>query len=634
VRLNNVVQAVPDRLLQDLIGDQVEHQPDAAAIITSQGQLTYRELFARANQVAHALCDLGIQPNQLVPVVMEKGWEQIVAVIGIIMAGAAYVPLEAQSPVDRLAYVLDNSESQLVLTQSWLQPTLDLPSNLAIIAVDQDLKTQSTAPLPPIQCADDLAYVIYTSGSTGTPKGVMVSHRNLVNTIVTTNQRFRIRPQDRMLALTALNHDMAVYDIFGLLSAGGALVLPDAARVKDAEHWLGLMQQKGVTLWNSVPAMMGMLTTVVQGRGSAQAPDLRLVFMGGDWIPLTLPEQIRSWLSPTTQIFSVGGPTETSVWNICYAIEQVDPHWQSIPYGQPMANSKYHIFNDSLQNCPTWVTGEMYAAGVQVAQGYWRNPEKTEASFLRHPHTGERIYRTGDRGRYLPDGTIEFMGRADFQIKLRGYRIEPGEIEAALTRHQGVQSAVVVSVGQNQNQVLAAYIVPEPGQKEPTVEGLMTFLKPLVPDYMIPANYIFLDTLPLSANGKVDRKSLISRSHEIRTLEVAYAAPASQLEEQITIIWKQVLNLEKISTYENFFDLGGNSLLITQVYSRLKEEIPDKFQSVSVVELFKYPTIYALANRLESSQEKIQIDLEGNLKQKTEQGRNRLKQRSRKLSKV
>jgi len=460
--INDTAAEVPDALLHSLFTAQVRQRPEQAAVVTSTRTLSYEELFQRSNQVGHRLRQLGATPNTLVAVVMEKGWEQIVAVLGILASGAAYVPIDPGLPQERLFYLLENSESQIVLTQSWLNDKLDWPSGIVRLCIDnEDLAQESKAPLEPIQKPDDLAYVIYTSGSTGLPKGVMITHRNVANVVAHTNQRFNVSSQDRILALTALNHDLSVYDIFGLLSAGGSIVMPDTCSVKDPAHWAELMVREKVTLWNSVPAMMEMLVDSVEEQSKALPLSLRLAILGGDWLPVSLPNRLKA-LVPEVQILSIGGPTETTIWNIGYLIEEVDPAWKSIPYGRPMANSKYYILNEALEDCPVWVPGQMYCAGVQLAKGYWRNEQKTRANFITHPRTGERIYRTGDLGRYLPDGNIEFLGRVDFQIKIRGHRIEAGEIEAMLTQHPAVRAAVVTAIGKEQNQErLVAYVVPD-----------------------------------------------------------------------------------------------------------------------------------------------------------------------------
>ena len=285
-----------------------------------------------------------------------------------------------------------------------------------------------------------------------------------------TNADFRVGPADRALALTALHHDMSLYDIFGVLGAGGTLVIPDAARRLDPDHWAELMRRERVTLWNSVPTMMQMLVEHAAGREDVLPQSLRLAFLGGDWIPVTLPKRLQA-LVPGAQVVSVGGPTETTLWNIWYPVEAVDPTWKSIPYGRAIANTRYYVLNQALEDCPTWVPGELCCAGVGVAQGYWRNDEQTQARFITHPRTGERIYRTGDLGRFLPDGTLEFMGRVDLQIKISGMRIEPGEIEAALSQHPAVQAAVVTAMEDSGgHKRLVAHVVPADASRPATEE--------------------------------------------------------------------------------------------------------------------------------------------------------------------
>ncbi|MEH2094379.1 amino acid adenylation domain-containing protein [Nostoc sp.] len=463
--VNATSAPLPDEMLHTLFASQVQNRRLEPAIVSSQRILTYQELYNLSNQLGHRLRRLGIRPNQLVAIVMEKGWEQIVAVLGVLAAGAAYLPIDSGLPQQRREYLLENGEVEIVLTQSWLNEKLEWPANIQRLCINtEELAVESQEPLQPVQTPDDLAYVIYTSGSTGLPKGVMITHRNVVNVVIHTNNRFNVSSTDRILALTSLAHDLSVYDIFGLLSAGGAIVIPDACAIKDPGHWAALMVRSQVTLWNTVPAMMEMLVNYAEQESVELPKSLRLAILGGDWLPVSLPQRIRA-LVPEVQILSIGGPTETTIWNIGYLIQEVDSTWKSIPYGQPMANSKYYILKESLEDCPIWVPGQMYCAGVQLSKGYWRNEEKTTANFISHPRTGERIYQTGDLGCYLPDGNIQFLGRVDFQIKIRGHRIEAGEIEAALSQHPAVRAAVVTTVGeQHQKKQLLAYLVPEPNQ--------------------------------------------------------------------------------------------------------------------------------------------------------------------------
>lgn len=455
--INDTAGSVSEAMLHTLFLSQVEGHADDCAVIAPQRILTYRELYHQAKQVGHWLRQEGATPNRLVAVVMEKGWEQIVAVLGVLMSGAAYLPIDPELPTERQHYLLDQGEVDLALTQSRLDRQLTWPADIRRLCVDTAQLNFSGDP-EPVQTANDLAYVLYTSGSTGLPKGVAVPHRGPVNTLLDINRRCEVTAQDRVLALSALNFDLSVYDVFGLLAVGGTIVMPAPEGRRDPAHWADLMVNHGVTLWNSVPALMQMLVEY-QSERPANAP-LRTVMMSGDWIPVSLPERIRErW--PSVQLMGLGGPTETSIWSNYYPIEQVDPAWKSIPYGKPMTNQTLHVLNGLLEPCPVWVPGELYIGGRGLALGYWRDEEKTQASFITHPRTGERLYRSGDLGRYLPNGNIEILGREDFQVKIRGYRIELGEIEANLAKHPEVKEALVSAVGDPKgDKQLVAYVVP------------------------------------------------------------------------------------------------------------------------------------------------------------------------------
>lgn len=448
-------------LLHTLFFDQVVLQPQQAAVVTSTRTLTYQELSDRVNQLGHQLRQLGVRPNQLVGIIMDKGWEQVVAVLGILASGAAYVPIDPRLPTKRRWHLLEECAAQQVLTQSKLDTSLDWPENVKRICVDGVEPPSSSTLLKPVQQSSDLAYIIYTSGSTGKPKGVMIDHRGAVNTVVDINQRFSVRAQDRVFALSSLSFDLSVYDIFGALAAGGTIVIPDADATKDPVHWIKVMTQQQVSIWNSVPALMQMLVDYAASCTELLPESLRLVMLSGDWLPLSLPKQIQS-LCKDVQVVSLGGATEASIWSIFHPIEQVNPTWKSIPYGRPLANQRFYVFNEALELCPTWVPGQLYIGGVGLAKGYWQNDKKTNSSFIVHPRTQERLYKTGDLGRYLPDGNIEFIGREDFQVKVNGHRIELGEIEATVQQHSAVKEVIVSAVGESrENKRLVAYIIPE-----------------------------------------------------------------------------------------------------------------------------------------------------------------------------
>ncbi len=453
-------------LLHTLFLSQAKVRKEHPAVITRKGEISYSRLNTVSNCLAHRLKALGAEPNRLVAVVMEKGWEQVAAALGILMSGAAYLPISPGLPEERILHLLKDGQAAAVLTQPHLADKIGRPEGLDIIAVDAgESYNDELPPVEQVNSPSDIAYVIYTSGSTGAPKGVVIDHRGAVNTILDINGRFDVEPGDRVLALSAMNFDLSVYDIFGLLAAGGSIVMPEPQMAKDPEHWWELIASERVTVWNTVPVLMQMLMNCRRTLDGGLPESLRLVLMSGDWIPVELPGKIRSAL-PNAQVISMGGATEASIWSIIYPIERVDPDWKSIPYGKPMNNQHFYVLDNNLHHRPLWVPGQLYIGGEGLALGYWRDEEKTASSFVINPHTGERIYRTGDLGRYLPDGNIEFLGREDFQVKLRGYRIELGEIEAVLREHPGIKEAVVDAAGESTDEKrLLAYITCRDGQE-------------------------------------------------------------------------------------------------------------------------------------------------------------------------
>lgn len=470
VAINDTDKPFTETPLQTFFERHVAENPHHVAVITSERCLTYSQLDKLSNRVGNMLRQAHVTSNTLVGVVMEKGWEQAVAMLGILKAGAAYLPVDGHFPQARIDYLLENGKLDLALTQSRINERIKWPDSVRHFCVDR-IESESTndQPLLPACAPEDLAYVIYTSGSTGFPKGVMIEQRSVINRMTDVCQRFRLGPEDKALGLTALQHDLSVFDFLGMIAvAGGSVVLPDAALLKDPAHWADLIEKHTITIWNSVPAFMEMLVEYLERRperAAASYRSLRLVLLSGDWIPVSLPDRIRA-IFENAQVVSLGGPTETTVWDVCYTIQSVDPSWKSIPYGRPMANAHYYVLSELLEPCPVWVPGELYLGGAGLARGYWQDDANSSARFFNHPRTGERLYRSGDMGRYLPDGNIEFLGRKDSQIKIRGHRIEPGEIEEALKRHAEVRTALVKTYGErSQSERLVAYVVPTAFEK-------------------------------------------------------------------------------------------------------------------------------------------------------------------------
>ena len=358
---------------------------------------------------------------------MEKGWEQVVGAIAVLEAGGAYLPVDPDLPRERRWLLLRQGQVKIVLTQPCIAERLEWPPGVQCLSVEWQNPGEIEPieePLPSPARANDLAYVIFTSGSTGEPKGVMIEHRSALNTVLDINQRFEVRADDRILALSSLSFDLSVYDIFGALAAGATIVMPHPMSAREPGDWADLIRRERVTIWNSVPALLEMWVGHLDGRQKDHS--IRLALLSGDWIPVGLPDRARAAL-PGLQLVSLGGATEASIWSIAYPISAVGKDWRSIPYGQPLRNQQMHVLNEEMTPCPTWVPGQIYIAGIGLARGYWRDEAKTRGQFVSHPRSGERLYRTGDVGRYLPDGNIEFLGREDDQVKVQGYRIELGK---------------------------------------------------------------------------------------------------------------------------------------------------------------------------------------------------------------
>jgi amino acid adenylation domain-containing protein len=597
--VNDTAGAHPDGLLCDPVVAQARRAPERLAVAGADGELTYGDLYRNACRLAQTLRAAGTGAGDLVAVAIAKSRAQIVAALAVNLAGGAYLPLDPGLPRQRQDQLIAQSQARVALVpidgdrEDWPDGVRVLPVELA---GGEDVE-------PPQQVArpTDLAYVIFTSGSTGVPKGVMISHRAALNTVDDISTRYHVGPEDRVLGLSSLSFDLSVYDVFGVLGAGGTLVLPRAGSSRDPGHWLDLMARYRVTLWNSVPALAQMLADHALGEqlasGAERHPalrDLRLAMMSGDWIPLDLPDRLRS-VAPDAQLVSLGGATEAAIWSIAYDIGAVDPGWDSVPYGRPLRNQTFHVFNDRMRECPAWVTGELYIGGSGVAEGYWADPERTATSFVTHPATGERLYRTGDLGRWRPDGLIEFLGREDNQVKIGGFRIELGEIDAVLSRQPGVAAGVAAAVGADRHhRRLVGYLVPaDPDtDTEPLIDAVRTAALGSLPAYLVPGAFVVLEKLPLSSNGKVDRAALPDPAASRSTGDAGPTAAA------LAALVREVVGVPEVGPDDNFFTVGGDSITGIQVVARATAEgLP-----LTTADLFGQPTIRALAALVESRQ--------------------------------
>lgn len=450
-------------LLHEAFFTQALQHGQASALITRDRDIRYHELAQRVIALSQQLHDKGCGQNTHIAVSLDKGWQQVVATLAVLTSGNAYVPIDPALPRNRRHELVVDTEANIVICADD-----DWPDNVQCVSVSDSVDESITVAMPEAVVENtQLAYIIYTSGSTGMPKGVMIDHRGAVNTIQDINRRTTLASNDRVFALSSLSFDLSVYDVFGTLSAGAAIVMPDAELRRDPAHWLALLGEHKVTIWNSVPALMQLLLDEMDSDRSDATVDvaLRYVLLSGDWIPLSLPEHMQKLL-PDTQLVSMGGATEASIWSIWHEVDQVDPAWKSIPYGRPLDNQSWYILDEHMQPCPPWTTGQLFIGGVGLAKGYWKREQLTADSFIKNPllrkdDTDVRepmLYRTGDLGRYHPQGFIEFLGREDSQVKVNGHRIELGEIEHALQSHTMLDSAIVTTVGTPPE--LVAYVVP------------------------------------------------------------------------------------------------------------------------------------------------------------------------------
>ncbi len=596
---NDTAGPLPVRCLHELVADAAARTPERVAVVDGDVRLCYRDLVARARRVGRALRNLGARRNTLVGVAARRGWQQVVAVLGVLESGAGYLPLDPELPVARLDHLVRRGEVAVVLTQAALRDALPLPG-VRMLAVDDEAALPDGTGEPPEVCLDDLAYVIFTSGSTGEPKGVAIDHRGAANTIAAVNERFTVGPDDRVLAVSSLSFDLSVYDIFGLLAAGGTVVVPEHARRREPGYWARLVRAERVTVWNSVPALAELLVEHAEAVDPDALSSLRAVLLSGDWIPVRLPDRVRALTG--ARVMSLGGATEASIWSVWYPVGRVDPAWRSIPYGTPLRNQTLHVCDADFADRPDLVPGELYIGGTGVALGYWRDEALTAASFPRHPVTGQRLYRTGDLARYLPDGNLEFLGRRDNQVKISGYRIELGEAEAAIERTGEARAAAVVAAGAGQSRRLVGFVVPtDPDRFD--LGRLRRRLTEQVPDYLVPASWRVLDALPLTGNGKIDRSAL-DRLASVPADEAPApvdrppaAPPDAGLVAKVAQLWCEVLGVPAVASDDSFFALGGTSLAAIRLLARVEQAWGVR---VPLPDLFAAPTVAALAGAVAS----------------------------------
>ena len=599
---NATSMAYPEtQCLHQLIEAQVERTPDACALIdaASGTELSYRELNARANQVAHRLQGLGVKPDDLVGLCVERSPKLLIGLLGILKAGAAYVPLDPAFPKSRLELMIEDAEPAILVTESYFAddwadvnvPKLYLDSAGDVVGEFAGQPTHN--PTSQVN-ADHLAYVIYTSGSTGKPKGVELRHQSVVNFLWSMRQKPGITGADRLLAVTTISFDIAVLELYLPLISGATVILANEEMSADPGQLMRYLPQ--VTLMQATPATWRMLLLA----GWTGQAGLRIL-VGGEALPLTLAEQL---LACGAELWNLYGPTETTVWSSLQQVTAANltagDSGSAVTIGRPLGNTQFYILDANGQPLPIGIPGELHIGGAGLARGYRHLPQLTTEKFLPNPFVeptaNSRLYRTGDLARYRVDGTVEYLGRIDNQVKIRGFRIELGEIESALALQPAIRQAVVVAQPDSSGgKRLVAFVLGD--EPHPTGEELRAFLRHKLPEYMVPAAFVMLDSLPLTPNGKVDRRALLQLDAGEVSVSTPYVAPTTPTEETLVAIWAEVLKIDpsRIGIDHNFFDLGGHSLLAIQVLSRVRAA----FQvELPIRDLMDNPTIAGIAAAL------------------------------------
>jgi amino acid adenylation domain-containing protein len=576
---------------------QVEQTPDAVAVVYEQQKLTYRELNQKANQLAHHLQSLGVKSEQLVGICVERSLEMVIGMLAILKAGGAYVPLDPTYPQERLTYMLEDAGVSVLLTQSKL--TANFPGKGAKeVCFDRDwqLISNYSSDNPKTEVTPtNLAYVIYTSGSTGNPKGVAVPHQAIVRLVRETNY-VQITPDDCIAQASNANFDAATFEIWGALLNGAKTVGITKEVMLSPEQLDQQLQKDKITILFITTALFNQL---VSFRADI-FQSVKTILFGGEavnpsWVQAVLKNK------PPARLLHVYGPTESTTFATWYLIEEVPEGATNIPIGRPLSNTTLYVLDSHLQPVPIGVPGELYIGGYGLARGYLNRPELTEQKFIPNPLSTikSRLYKTGDLVRYLSDGSIEFLSRIDNQVKIRGFRIELGEIKAILEQHSSVKEAVAIAREDSDgNKQLVAYIVPQASQNELLAE-LRNFLQAQLPEYMIPSAFVLLDSFPLTVNEKIDTRSLPEPNYH-RAICKTSENPQTEIEQKIAAVWQEILKLNSVGRDDNFFEVGGHSLLLIQVNQKLNAALNVE---LSMLEMFQYPTIRALGESLSKTKQ-------------------------------
>ena len=623
---NDTVTKYPrDRCVHERLEEQVERTPDAVAVVCGDEQLTYRELNRRANQLAHHLLTLGVGPEVLVGIYVERSLEMVVGLVGILKAGGTYVPLDPSYPAARLKLILGDTRAPVLLTQERLVEGLPDKPGAKVVCLDADwpvIARKAEENFTSRATADNLAYIIYTSGSTGQPKGVMIEHRALSSYVAAAIAAYEMTASDHVLQFASLSFDASVEEIFPTLTCGGTLVLRSDRMIDSMQRFVRECTERAITVLDLPTAFWHELVLAFESEGLALPPSVRLVIIGGE---KALAERVAQWQAHTAQtarparLINTYGPTEATVVATLCELSPEASHdlvtRNEVPIGRPLGNAHIYILDGSLNPLPIGVPGELHVGGSGLARGYINRPELTSERFIPDPFSDApeaRLYKTGDIARWRSDGNIEFLGRVDDQVKIRGFRVELGEIEAVLGQHPALRGTAVSALMHASGDArLVAYVVPH-RRPAPTVRELRGYLKERLPEYLVPSAFVTLDSLPLTPNGKVNRKTLPAPDPSGFRAENAYAEPRTPVEEALVGIWEGVLGLQRIGVHDDFFELGGHSLLAVRVVARLN---PHFGVELPLRTLFEHPTITGLALAVTQTQAEAEIDIEQMLAQ-------------------
>ncbi len=580
-----------DKTLYQLFEEQVTNNPQQIAVKYEDKSLTYEQLNKRSNQLARVFRNNGVGVGKVVGLMVDRSLEMIVGILAILKTGGAYLPIDPSFPKGRAAYMLEDSNASLLVGYKEFMCELDY-SGKTIDIREQSLYQGDGSNIGQVNSSDDLAYVMYTSGTTGKAKGILTTHYNIVRVVKKTNY-IEIKPEDKLLQLSNFAFDGSIFDIFGSLLNGASLLLLKEEEILEISKLAKIIQEEKITVFFVTTAMFNMIVTTKL----EALKNVRKILFGGEQISVSHTAKALEYLGEN-KIIHVYGPTETTVYASYYHINEVNEERETIPIGKPIANTRIYILDRDNNLQPIGAPGELCITGDGLAKGYLNRPELTAEKFIDNPFGEGKLYKTGDLARWLPGGNIEFLGRIDHQVKIRGFRIETGEIENQLLKHEEIKEAVVVVKKEESGKSLVGYIVSE---KELSVSALRKYLAKELPEYMIPAYFVALDKIPLTSNGKINRKALPEVDGKIDT-GVEYLAPGNDIEEKLVKIWEEVLGIEKVGVNDNFFDLGGHSLLVIKIHAQIDKLYPNK---VKITDLFSLTTIKEMGEYIKNGRKDV-----------------------------